>query len=415
MNDYKKKELIEKVAHCLDITPDMYNRAQSVVNGLTHFITNKSKETEIYKQGSFKLGTIIRPYLKDRHGDYDIDLVVQYQDGKNNVSPDEIKHRLGNLLKHSSYYEYLDTEGRRCWTLNYPHINGTTITFHIDLLPCIGESETIKKSISPEKYSNTVIAITNIKDKNVEPYQYNWQSSNPKGFSTWFDSVNYTKYNSYKQNDRRRIFESYRSVFESLESVGDDYTRSPLQMVIQILKRHRDVMFSNAERATYKPISIIITTLVGKIVEENNIVENNTYILLNTVLNGLEFYSSLQIAGMSSDFSDDFKQKKLIEKRFGKDGKPYWSIKSPADSSDNLANRWNEDSRYAVEFFRWVKQAKADLIDILEAQPKEIIAKIKYCLGEDVANAIQNFDFTETFNPRPIATDIVKPKPYKVG
>ena len=38
--------------------------------------------------------------------------------------------------------------------------------------------------------------------------------------------------------------------------------KSPLQRCVQILKRHRDVMF--ADNLDSKPISIIITTLAGK-------------------------------------------------------------------------------------------------------------------------------------------------------
>jgi hypothetical protein len=36
MDKSKKKELVEKIAHGLDITPDMYNRLQKVVSR-SHF------------------------------------------------------------------------------------------------------------------------------------------------------------------------------------------------------------------------------------------------------------------------------------------------------------------------------------------------------------------------------------------
>ena len=38
MDKSKKKELIERVAHGLDITPDMYNRSESVVRGITAYL-----------------------------------------------------------------------------------------------------------------------------------------------------------------------------------------------------------------------------------------------------------------------------------------------------------------------------------------------------------------------------------------
>ena len=82
MNSIVRKELMDKIAQALDITPDMFNKAMSVANGLANYIENQGYTVEVYKQGSFKLGTIIKPYKKDRNSDYDMDLVVQYVDKK---------------------------------------------------------------------------------------------------------------------------------------------------------------------------------------------------------------------------------------------------------------------------------------------------------------------------------------------
>ena len=76
MDKFKKEELMNKIAHALDITPQMYNESMSAVRGLSAYIKNQIKNVEIYKQGSFKLGTIVRPYYKDKDGEFDIDLVV---------------------------------------------------------------------------------------------------------------------------------------------------------------------------------------------------------------------------------------------------------------------------------------------------------------------------------------------------
>lgn len=416
MTDKKKQELIERIAHSLDITPEMYDQSQSVVRGLTNYVKNIDPSVVVYKQGSFKLGTIIRPYRKDKYGDFDIDLVVQFSDRREQVKPSDIKQRLGEYLEKSNYKKFLDEEGSRCWTLNYPHMYGnTTLSFHIDLLPCVDELNSVKLTIKPDDWQETAVAITHIEDKRTNPYKYIWKTSNPFGFAEWFDSVNYGKYKAVKTNDRQRIFENYKYMFASAEEVGEDYTRSPLQMVIQILKRHRDVMYANTEHEDFKPISIIITTLVGKIVEENSIIENNTYKLLNSILKGLEFYASLLTSGITSDFSDDYKTKKLISKRMI-DGKVVWSIKNPANSAENLADKWCKDSKYATEFFRWVKQAQIDLVDILEGDNKfeDIRAKLKYCLDVDIENILSGFNFSEISQPRPFNMQRDIPKPYNV-
>lgn len=409
MDTKQKQNLIESVAHGLDIAPIMYERAKSVIDGLTNYLKFSNNNIEIYKQGSFKLGTIVKPYQKDKDGDFDIDLVVQFSTSKNETTPKEIKALLRKYLNDSEYEQYLDKEGKRCWTLNYPHIKGTDKkSFHIDLLPCV--KETIQ--IQPVQYQNTAIAISNT-DKKTTPYIYEWHSSNPKGLAEWFDCVNYGKYKQVKANDRKRLVESFGQLFSTMDEVTiSEYTRSPLQKVIQILKRHRDVMFTNTDKEDFKPISLILTVLAGKIVEENNIVENNTYELLNTILKGFEYYASLQNSGITSDYADEYKTKQLISKTI-RDGKAYWSIKNPTNASENIADRWNTNGQYATEFFRWVKQAQNDLVDILENEKStDIIAKLKDCLGEEISDVLNKFNFNLTLRPKEYQFNTTTPKPY---
>jgi hypothetical protein len=412
MHSQKKKELIELLARSLDITPDMYNVAQSKVRGIENYLQSVDHRIIVYKQGSFKHGTIVRPYKKD---DYDIDLVVELPMDKNSVQPSAVKKALGLYLQNQNYRISLQAEeGRRCWTLKYPRSSdGKIAAFHIDLVPSVLESAAEKATINPPTYRNTAIAITHIEDRRTNPYTYGWRSSNPQGYSKWFDDINYGKYGAIMANDRQRVFESYRNMFASASDVGDDYTRSPLQMVIQILKRHRDVMYNGTPQQDYKPISIIITTLVAKIVEANNIVTNNTYDLLNTVIEGLVFYSNLLTHGITSD-SDDFKTKQLISKRMV-NGFAKWYIPNPTDSKENFADKWCKDSTYASEFFRWVKRAKQDLLDILDGSQKsdDIKGKLKYCLGQDVANVLGGFVFSETSQPRVMSSTIPGAKPYR--
>ena len=120
MDKFKKEELMKKIAHTLDITPQMYNESMSAVRGLSAYIKNQINNVEIYKQGSFRLGTIVRPYYKDKDGEFDIDLVVQFQASKNNIKPSIIKQALRSCLSSQNYRNLLEEEKRRCWTLHYP-------------------------------------------------------------------------------------------------------------------------------------------------------------------------------------------------------------------------------------------------------------------------------------------------------
>ena len=412
MDEFKKEELMDKIAHALDITPQMYNESQKFVRGLEAYLRNQIPSLQVYKQGSFRLGTIIRPFKKDKDGEFDIDLVVQFSVGKNATSPSQIKQTLRNCLTSQNYRIFLEEEKRRCWTLD--HKSGSS-SFHVDLLPCVDESSDVKNTIVPTSFKDTAIAITEIIDKDVKPYRYKWMTSNPKGYAKWFDNINYGVYKEIKAHDRERIFKENPTLFESVNMVGDDFTRSPLQKVIQILKRHRDVMYCNNQENA--PISIIITTLVGKIVEENNTeIINNTYTLLNFVLEGLSHYAKLTTSGITSDFDADFNNKKLITKKT-QNGKVYWSIKNPANSQENLAEKWNESPEKAIEFFKWVRKVKEDLIDILDLDKYTIIEKLKFCLGESISNHIfEHFSFDSAKNAQTKILNFNQntPKPYRI-
>ena len=53
MTDKKKQELIERIAHSLDITPEMYDQSQSVVRGLTNYVKNIASGRRPPRRGRF--------------------------------------------------------------------------------------------------------------------------------------------------------------------------------------------------------------------------------------------------------------------------------------------------------------------------------------------------------------------------
>ena len=58
-----------------------------------------------------------------------------------------------------------------------------------------------------------------------------------------------------------------------IDEIKEYHLKTPLQKAIQILKRHRDIMFKD-DTKHLKPISIIITTIAAELYRnEDNIVE----------------------------------------------------------------------------------------------------------------------------------------------
>lgn len=355
----------------LDISPNMYNMAKSKIGGIANYISEDRQNTEVFIQGSFRYGTMIRPYHKDKAGDYDIDAVVRYDGDMKNNLPGNVKKKLGNTLSSSPYGKFLDKkEGRRCWTLNYEELNDSNekVDFHIDLLPCVDKEP-----------GSEIIAFTDKID-----LEYTWEISDPKGYAEWFENINKKRYNEYITAGIKRVYEKYSSEFDSIEEVSDMHVRTPLQAVIQILKRHRDVMF--VDNPEDKPISMIITTCVSNIVNRDSYTYNNTYDLLNRTLEQLQ-------------------SNKEYYKVNGK-----WNIPNPVNKEENLADKWNEEGRKAEAYFKWLKQARKDLIDLLEDPPEDIKEDLKRSLGftDDQISSL-DFDVRE-----PISVNINNktPKPY---
>jgi Second Messenger Oligonucleotide or Dinucleotide Synthetase domain len=182
---------------------------------------------KVYSQGSFRLGTVIRP-ISDEN-EFDIDLVCRLTINKELITQDKLKQMIGDRLR-EKYGDELK-EGRRCWTLEFDG-------FHIDILPALPDLDTLPNGI--------LITDTEF---------LRWQFSNPVDYSTWF-----------KEQMIVRLEEQRRYVAKALgmdiKKVPEWEVRTPLQRAVQLLKRHRDIYF--AQDVENQPISIIITTLAAR-------------------------------------------------------------------------------------------------------------------------------------------------------
>lgn len=299
-------ELFDVLAEELNISKTMEEKAVSGYRSVGSWLDGDERipSSEIYAQGSFNLGTVIRP-LCGEDSDYDIDLVY-HMPSMAYADASMIKKIPGERLKeHGTYAGKLEPEGKRCWTLDYDG-------FHMDILPC---------TTDVSSSSETAIRLTHRED-------WGWYSdrySDPKEYAKWFEGrmgdVLYAAKKRYASK-----------VFCSVEEVQTYQVRTPLQKAIQILKHHRNLMFDGKDNA---PISIIITTLAAWAYKG----ESGTYDCVRRILDDMD---------------------SLIELRGGE----YW-IPSPVDSSENFADKWNENPDKVRAFFRWLYQARSD-IEVLE-------------------------------------------------
>ena len=166
------------------------------------------------------------------------------------------------------------------------------------------------------------------------------------------------------------------TIYASVDDVPDQLVLTPLQRAIQIMKRHRDVMFSSEQEADYAPISMIVTTLVAHLYRN----EPDVHAALTAVVSKLRGHAEL-VENRATEHSLAYLR--LIECK--PDGK--WYIRNPVNPEENFADRWYEDKNVrARAFFRWVDQIRNDVVDILtENRLATVRNRLAAALGASVA------------------------------
>lgn len=401
LSKVQRKEDIIKLVKKLDLSPSMYKDATEKYKNLGEFLAQNDVPVDIYPQGSFATGTVVRPFKDSKDSDYDVDCICLLNRSKNEVTPEEIKNIIGDKIKSNEMYaKKLLPEDSRCWTLEYAEKDG--IGFNLDVVPSIPAdhrliNEIIAKGVRKD-FADVAISITN-----KENDKYSWCDSNPKGYAEWFKEINkpFLEYNRSKR--RQMLFESNREIFNSVEEIPEYIERSSLQMVIQILKRHRDIYFTKRRKEGYKPISAIITTMVGQI---SRTAQYNMDVLelLEYVVNEITIYSNL-LKRNQKEFNMLFESKSILSKK-----EERWTILNPVNPFDNLTDSWNDDSDKAKYFFEWVKQIKLDFIDSLILDDDKFINLLENSLGSQFVKS--NIDMKK-YSVVPATSIILNtPKPY---
>lgn len=332
--------LLLELAEALDIPPSKYQQAVQRYRSVGEWLESGTYPgtvglPAIYPQGSFRLGTVVRPIREGKESDYDIDLVCELRAAKHGTSPNSIKHLVGNRLKeHGTYRSMLDDEGKRCWTLQYAEDDG--IGFHVDVLPCVPDPLT--SSRIEQRFALQAVALT---DKDMDTGEYGWGGTNPNGYADWFAERQKVAFSRVSLLRKAQLQQRHPDVFAGIDDVPDQLVRTPLQRTIQILKRHRDIRFAGHKDEADKPISMIITTLAATAYQQ----ENDVY---STLANLLDQIQRFHDTGVIQCVDDE------------------WLIPNPVNPDENFADRWNEeDSKKPDAFFQWVNWVQEDIDALL--------------------------------------------------
>lgn len=351
LSDYQA--FLDKLTELLDITPAQFQKAKDHYNAVGNWLGKDDSplnryNPEIYPQGSFRLGTVIKPISGE--DEFDVDLVCKLQLSKNQVTQERLKKMVGDRLKENADYARMlaKEEGRRCWTIDYQE----TPKFHMDILPAIRDEYVwlLENKVSID-YAQHAICITDKENEEYSILSENWQKSNPIGYANWFrDQM------KVQLDAGRKVLAEQRKV--SMQDIEEDEVKTPLQRAIQILKRHRDIMFGDDED---RPISIIITTLAAKAYAE----ESDLLLALRNILDKMHSFIHT-VSGVSV-------------------------VENPVNPLENFADKWVEHPQREKNFRIWMKKAKEDIIELIEKNGfKNSVENLREVFGKRMVNKALN-------------------------
>lgn len=320
------EELLDDIAAELQVPESRYEAAERSYRSVGKWLERPessllSFRPVIYPQGSFRLGTAIKPANDEDH--YDLDVVCELHVRKDSVTQAQLRTHLGTEVSAYAKAHGMQKPGesRRCWTLDY----ADEAQFHMDLLPALPDGARQRLLLESRNldatWSATAIAITDKDHHAFRVRSEDWPSSNPKGYAGWFIGK------------MRAVFEARRAAVAlqaraKAEDIPEYRVRTPLQQAIQILKRHRDITF--VARADDRPISVILTTLAAQSYNQETTIPGALFSILS---------------GMG----------RHVEQRNGID----W-IPNPTDRRENFADRWVEHPQRRAAFYEWLEQARTD-------------------------------------------------------
>ncbi|MCT4664227.1 MAG: nucleotidyltransferase [Flavobacteriales bacterium] len=332
LNAQELNERLKQLTEVLDLTTTQYKDAVAKYEAIAKYLKNDDTiallEPDMYPQGSFSLGTVIKP-LSDKE-EYDIDLVCELKKGNALLhSQYYYKELIGDRLKSGIYKDKLKDKngGKRCWTIEYAEAT----QLHLDILPAIPDSYSRLIFESVNNYGDTAISITDKEHHGFYRVNDDWVKSNPRGYQKWFKDQMLLML-----NESKKLFA--KSMNANIDDVPDYEVKTPLQRAVQLLKRHRDTTCDDNDD---KPISIIITTLSAKAYGN----EDNLLDALINILNGMENHIKYE----------------------NKQGKTIAVIENPVDSRENFADKWEKFPIRQKVFFEWLRNAKKYFKELVSA------------------------------------------------
>ena len=361
-------QYLDSLAKALEIPPSRYEQAERSYKSLGEWLHREESavanyDPEVFVQGSFKLGTVIKPLSTSE--EYDVDCGCSLKGlTKADLSQADLKELVGEEIKLYRKSKGISKEvqsGQRCWRLEY----SDGAQFHMDIVPCLPNGTSQRTLLEARgldtTFADSAIAITDNEAPGYPEITDEWPRSNPKGYSKWFES----RIGDVFDRRRKQVLNEMRAndVTASIEDIPTYRVRTPLQSAIMILKRHRDMTFNDDQRANPKdkPISIIISTLAAHAYRGEETIGGALISILSRMADTIQH-----------------------------DGQRY-IIRNPTDPLENFADKWEKHPERAKAFETWLEKARKDFATAAEyAEYEDISSILESSIGRDLTETANN-------------------------
>jgi hypothetical protein len=316
--------LLEEIRLILQITPDQFERAKQSYEAIGKWLGADGSplatlRPNIYPQGSAATRTTVRPRS---HEEYDLDLVCQVI--ATSLDPMRLYQMVYDRLNANATYAPLLVKKNRCIRVDYRG------NFHLDILPA-----------RPD-VAATQAGCVLVPDRNLG----SWKHSNPKGYAAWFNERAST------------LVKSLRASTAPLPDQGSPDGLPPLNRVVQLLKRRRDMVFEGHDHA---PRSIVLATLAG------------------------QFYTG------QTSLLEALMSVLLCIEEAARQTNGIMEVRNPTNVKENFSEAWDEVS-YA-KFLRFVREFRSELqaLSQLSGMPA-VVGDLSKLFGDSVAKrAVDGF------------------------
>lgn len=327
--------LLDAICAELEITPAMFQLAKERYESIAAYLNEEGSPLRkfyitIYPHGSTNLETTVKPINGIEH-DVDVICHMLVPESERQTAFLDLVY---NRLKQRGCYTL--KRMNRCVRVQYAN------EFHIDITPAIPDAD-----LGPENILVTDKEVGRLKESNTKDYRVWFQ-----GIAALGPRISYAD---------REVLKTFSANAEPLPA--PKFSKPMLNRIIQLMKRHRDVMFAGDKEA---PISAIITTLAALSYE--------FHAKRNLFPNQIDFLQAV-VRDMPKFITWDGAEER---------------VPNPTNPLENYADKWLRHPERKAAFYKWhaaVVTHVAEVLGSADAGKVTLFETLSSAYGDDVVKA----------------------------